>query len=187
MVRIQIFIRIFKLQHSCEDINECLEGDNFGCSHTCLNTFGNAFCACPKGYFLSTENYKTCISEEREDTESDEEYSVPQNLIEPEPPFECPPGSSPDTENNRICVEHEDCSIDNGGCEQICLPSGSFRLCSCKEGYKLVNETSCIDVNECELENGGCDQICVNIPGSFHCTCKKGFFLEDDRKTCTGI
>ncbi|CAG7721937.1 unnamed protein product [Allacma fusca] len=174
--------RLSSDKHSCEDVNECDEQSNFGCSHMCLNTFGNAFCTCPKGFILSTENYKTCISDGTEP-------AAPENLIEPPstiPPIivECPPGSAPDSENLQICVEHEDCTIDNGGCDHICVPSGSFRFCSCRSGYELLNETACVDVNECDQENGGCDQVCVNIPGGHICTCKEGFRLDDDKKTC---
>ncbi|XP_059351153.1 fibrillin-1-like isoform X4 [Daphnia carinata] len=45
--------------HSCEDLDECSLGDNFGCSHTCLNTLGTAFCTCPDGYMLG-DDWKTC-------------------------------------------------------------------------------------------------------------------------------
>lgn len=44
--------------HSCEDIDEC-RTDNGGCSHSCLNTLGTAFCACPEGYMLA-DDWKTC-------------------------------------------------------------------------------------------------------------------------------
>ena len=190
-----------KLQHSCEDVNECEEENNFGCSHLCLNTFGNAFCACPKGYVLSSEDYKTCISDQPEPPPTSpttppplEPSLPPENLVEiptiettlPTIIVECPPGSAPDSENPQICVEHEDCSVNNGGCDHICVPSGSFRFCSCRSGYELLNETACADVNECGYLNGGCDHICVNIPGSHFCTCKEGFVLNDDQRTCKG-
>uniref|UniRef100_A0A182M6Q5 EGF-like domain-containing protein n=1 Tax=Anopheles culicifacies TaxID=139723 RepID=A0A182M6Q5_9DIPT len=45
--------------HSCEDIDECTV-NNGGCSHTCLNTLGRAFCVCPEGYMLD-EDWKTCV------------------------------------------------------------------------------------------------------------------------------
>ena len=44
--------------HSCEDIDECAT-DNGGCSHSCLNTLGTHFCACPEGYMLA-DDWKTC-------------------------------------------------------------------------------------------------------------------------------
>uniref|UniRef100_A0A182FCC0 Uncharacterized protein n=1 Tax=Anopheles albimanus TaxID=7167 RepID=A0A182FCC0_ANOAL len=45
--------------HTCEDIDECTV-NNGGCSHTCLNTLGRAFCVCPEGYMLD-EDWKTCV------------------------------------------------------------------------------------------------------------------------------
>jgi len=133
---------------------------------------------------LSTDDYKSCVSEY-----NDEPLSPPENLKLPPNNFvaDCPPGSLADSQNSLICVEHEDCYIDNGGCDHICVPSGSFRICTCRKGYELFNETSCMDANECNDENGGCDQICVNTPGGHHCMCKKGFELEDDKKHCKGI
>lgn len=183
-------------KHSCEDINECDEQNNFGCSHMCLNTFGNAFCACPKGLSLSSEDYKTCLGDldEVTTTLAPENLEIPTTLPPPRPPIplECPPGSAPayhddntDTDNpSQICVEHEDCSVDNGGCEHDCITSGSFRFCSCREGYELLNETSCVDQNECSLGNGGCDQECINLLGSHYCACKEGYKLAADQKTC---
>jgi len=203
-----LYICFFHFQHSCEDINECKEENNFGCSHTCLNTFGNAFCSCPKGFILSTIDYKTCLSEIQNEKEEEdgEQILVPENLMG-EPPKEavtvpvanelispevlstridCPPGSEHDAENLQICIEHEDCSFRNGGCDHTCVPSGSFRFCSCRPGYELLNETTCVDLNECEQENGGCDQHCVNTEGSFYCDCKDSHQLLEDKRTCQG-
>ena len=44
--------------HTCEDVDECSQ-NNAGCSHTCLNTLGRAFCLCPSGFMLGTD-WKTC-------------------------------------------------------------------------------------------------------------------------------
>jgi hypothetical protein len=122
----------------------------------CLNTFGNAFCACPKGFILSPEDYKTCISEDPEPEPTLPSLPLtpttpppappPENLEMPSVVADCPPGSALDSENSLICVEHDDCSVDNGGCEHICISSGTYRLCSCRSGYELVNETACVDV-----------------------------------------
>lgn len=181
----------------------------------CLNTFGNAFCACPKGLTLSTDDYKTCVGEFADTAPtilittppptpddpimtqtlsttmtpfpiSEEIDAPPENLELPNFSLECPPGSAPASDSSRICVEHEDCTVDNGGCEHVCVPSGSFRFCSCRAGYELLNETACIDHNECDMENGGCDQECINLPGSFYCACKDGYKLSEDQKACQG-
>ncbi|VEN39942.1 unnamed protein product, partial [Callosobruchus maculatus] len=50
--------RLAKDQHTCADVNECTEG-TAGCSHSCINAKGNAFCTCPLGMELG-EDWKTC-------------------------------------------------------------------------------------------------------------------------------
>lgn len=49
--------------HSCEDVDECAQ-NNAGCSHTCLNTLGRAFCLCPIGFMLGAD-WKTCYGKKR--------------------------------------------------------------------------------------------------------------------------
>jgi hypothetical protein len=49
-------------ERACRDVDECHELPelpNFGCSHTCLNSPGSAFCVCPTGYELDSD-WKTC-------------------------------------------------------------------------------------------------------------------------------
>ena len=45
-------------KHNCKDVDECAK-NNGGCSHICLNTFGQIFCSCPTGYLLDMD-WKTC-------------------------------------------------------------------------------------------------------------------------------
>ncbi|XP_071145233.1 uncharacterized protein [Mytilus edulis] len=84
------------------------------------------------------------------------------------------------------CKDIDECTLQNGGCEQNCANShGSFE-CSCDRGYLLQNDNkTCIDINECLNKNGDCEQICRNTNGSFHCRCRDGFVLLNDGKTCT--
>ncbi|XP_052741747.1 low-density lipoprotein receptor-related protein 2 [Bicyclus anynana] len=40
---------------------------------------------------------------------------------------------------------HHPCSQNNGGCEQICIPSeGGSRICTCSIGYRKENEVNCV-------------------------------------------
>ncbi|VDI61539.1 Hypothetical predicted protein [Mytilus galloprovincialis] len=84
------------------------------------------------------------------------------------------------------CEDIDECSLQNGGCDQNCANThGSFE-CSCDRGYLLQNDNkTCIDKNECIFSNGGCSQICVNDYESHHCECSPGFKLEDDGQSCS--
>ncbi|VDK29706.1 unnamed protein product [Gongylonema pulchrum] len=45
----------------CYDVNECQQ-QNGGCSHGCVNTPGDFYCACPYGMMRDPMEPKTCIS-----------------------------------------------------------------------------------------------------------------------------
>eukprot|EP00058_Branchiostoma_floridae_P020427 XP_002605917.1 hypothetical protein BRAFLDRAFT_87409 [Branchiostoma floridae] len=79
-----------------------------------------------------------------------------------------------------------ECSSNNGGCNQICTNTvGSYR-CSCRPGYRLSGSRTCVDINECHSNNGGCNQICTNTVGSYRCSCRPGYRLSGSR-TCVDI
>ena len=103
---------------------------------------------------------------------------------------------------------HEDidqCSSDNGGCDQNCTDQIPGYECSCSDGYTLDDEDqhACngeflsvvlkvslimvfTDVDECSDNNGGCQHECANIVGSYTCTCFNGFDLVNFTH-CTGM
>ncbi|PIK49933.1 putative low-density lipoprotein receptor-related protein 2 [Apostichopus japonicus] len=96
-----------------------------------------------------------------------------------------------------VCDRYNDCGDDenefcpygrvtcsNTSCIEECneVPSGSYSICSCRDGFRpnkvphLSGLRSCEDINEC-LENDPCDQICDNIKGSYRCRCTEGYQL----------
>ncbi|KOC62359.1 Vitellogenin receptor [Habropoda laboriosa] len=92
------------------------------------------------------------------------------------------------------CGDHSDENVDQckkavetckqtAKCEHHCRKTPEGAQCSCRSGYKLMDNRTCADVNECE-EYGRCDQRCVNTLGSYICLCQSGYLLNDDKKTC---
>ncbi|XP_064609536.1 matrilin-3-like [Liolophura sinensis] len=70
------------------------------------------------------------------------------------------------------CEDVDECSFQNGRCQQSCVNSvGSYR-CECQIGYRLSSDNHrCDDFDECSVNNGDCDrtQICVNTWGGSYC------------------
>lgn len=67
--------------------------------------------------------------------------------------------------------------IVGGGCDQQCIDLPIGYKCACKDGYKLVGNTTCKDVNECNIP-GMCSQLCINREGSFKCDCITGYMKD---------
>ena len=49
-----------------------------------------------------------------------------------------------------IAIGENICGQNNGGCEQLCLPSPSSTIkCACAEGFQLKNDNkSCLDIGK---------------------------------------
>ncbi|KAL9701971.1 hypothetical protein quinque_005412 [Culex quinquefasciatus] len=174
--------------HSCEDIDECTV-NNGGCSHTCLNTLGRAFCVCPEGFMLD-DDWKTCI---------DIDECLNQKSIRQE--FRCQ-GSCINTVGSFRCLEEDELVSDedlgrirdDGGFDDsrllVVRPTGDDLNDDsddtlCPTGY-YFNTTmgDCQDTNECNVGNAGCQHHCINSDGSYYCSCKYGFKLEVDKHGC---
>uniref|UniRef100_A0A8P4KFM7 Growth arrest-specific protein 6 n=1 Tax=Dicentrarchus labrax TaxID=13489 RepID=A0A8P4KFM7_DICLA len=80
-----------------------------------------------------------------------------------------------------------ECSSNNGGCNQECNNTmGSYR-CSCHQGYMLVGRHMCNDVNECK-DPGVCGTArCQNKEGSYDCLCDIGYIYDNETKSCLDV
>ncbi|KAK3102630.1 hypothetical protein FSP39_012769 [Pinctada imbricata] len=77
------------------------------------------------------------------------------------------------------------CSVDNGGCDQLCTNMVGTVLCTCNEGYKIssVDKKKCEDIDECKEMQHGC-KSCNNSDGSFTCVCSTGHIFDEQNKRC---
>eukprot|EP00049_Salpingoeca_infusionum_P014685 m.277599 g.277599 ORF g.277599 m.277599 type:complete len:1768 (+) comp15730_c0_seq1:122-5425(+) len=85
------------------------------------------------------------------------------------------------------CSSFDVCRVNNGGCDTFCVDDGSGQaICSCENGYALVNGTTCVDVNECDDPSlNNCMQQCVNQDGSYTCDCYEGYDINPaNASTC---
>ncbi|XP_055846374.1 fibrillin-2 isoform X2 [Episyrphus balteatus] len=92
---------------------------------------------------------------------------------EPRVVCSCYSGFTLDPYNYRGCHDIDECSINNGGCEQICKNIPGSLECTCQEGLQIdtVTGKTCIDINECESADiaSKCPGGCENTVGSYNC------------------
>ena len=183
--------------HACEDIDEC-RTDNGGCSHSCLNTLGTHFCACPEGYMLG-DDWKTCDGPSLIDYSL--HYSRPVFLL-----FQTLTNAITIPTMTRIdcvleCVairsDHTSAWIRTRSQSHAKLDSNfTTKTANAKvSGVSLSLSSTCpsfpvvvADIDECaSTSNGGCSHKCINTEGSHRCECPVGLFLETDNTTCQGL
>ena len=89
-----------------------------------------------------------------------------------------------------LCVDIDECLVNNGDCEHECINKPGTYTCSCPSGY-MVDGIRCVDTNECTSNNGHgpCQDTCVNTEGGFQCSCENipGTKLDADDRNCVEI
>ncbi|XP_037942356.1 fibrillin-1-like [Teleopsis dalmanni] len=178
---------------TCIDIDEC-ETRSHNCEENeiCTNRIGGFICSCPGGHHKSVVNgVSRCI----DINECDREPSTcPTNAqcINTIGSYycECKTGFQKSRDNDRICLDVDECQEISGLCQQKCVNFWGGYRCSCNSGYELSSDNrTCNDVDECEIHKvyKPCMGFCNNVPGSYECTCPRGYVLAIDRNTCRDI
>ncbi|XP_032691380.1 uncharacterized protein LOC116854027 isoform X2 [Odontomachus brunneus] len=150
--------------HTCEHTGPC-SVNNAGCSHTCLSTMGRVFCLCPDGFMLE-DDWKTC--------QDVDECSVPDLQTElcrygcintpgsyrcaqpmelkDQPVLDslsitCLPGY--EQTPHGTCIDINECTVDNGGCTEVCENTDGSFFCACDGDEKALSSDgkSCVDLN----------------------------------------
>ncbi|KAK3609861.1 hypothetical protein CHS0354_015052 [Potamilus streckersoni] len=95
----------------------------------------------------------------------------------------CPGGYS--LSGDGKCIDIDECSTTNGGCEQTCQNTQGSYQCSCFSMFRIQsNGKTCKDIDECEESLSDCDHICLNTNGSYNCSCFPGFEYNVISRTC---
>uniref|UniRef100_UPI00398F2002 complement component C1q receptor-like n=1 Tax=Pristiophorus japonicus TaxID=55135 RepID=UPI00398F2002 len=86
-----------------------------------------------------------------------------------------------------FCAPPSACSVDNGGCAQVCVGDGAGgHHCRCDRGYRLgADQRSCQPRDHCKGEP--CQRGCVNLAAGFQCTCPEGFQLAENQRDCADV
>ncbi|XP_035689613.1 matrilin-2-like [Branchiostoma floridae] len=85
-------------------------------------------------------------------------------------------------------TDKNECSSNNGGCDQTCTNTRGSYTCSCRQGFVLDSDgRGCSDHDECAAGDHGCQQQCQNSHGGYSCGCEDGYELGSNGKTCNDI
>lgn len=78
-----------------------------------------------------------------------------------------------------LFIDIDECVRDSP-CDHNCNNTDGSYVCSCRDGYNLLNYSKCEDIDECSTIDTGIDgcQNCTNTPGSFRCSCFAGYTLN---------
>jgi hypothetical protein len=139
--------------NQCGDIDECLF-ENGGCDHQCNNFVGSFQCSCHSGYHLSPDNLKMCVDID-ECSSSNINSQNSQNSLnslkcsdKPKTKCvnlpgsykcECLPGYA--TTDQDRCIDIDECTQNNGGCQHFCHNTEGGYFCDCRTGFEVRYRT----------------------------------------------
>ncbi|KAL5011755.1 hypothetical protein ScPMuIL_010306 [Solemya velum] len=126
----------------CEDINECSSNETNNCQYTCINMPGSYTCQCEPGYVMSLSGFcEPCRINSFRTVGTVLCEDCPVNAVtdgvgkSSVSACSCKLGFIGDPAHNVSCTDIDECSINNGGCDQKCLNFvGGFK-CECDSGY----------------------------------------------------
>ncbi|XP_047115483.1 fibrillin-3-like [Schistocerca piceifrons] len=138
------------------------------CKKNCSTVAGRTVCSCADG---------SKAGEDEDDATGVVRHCMP---LDPGAGMECPQGYDLDTDA-MVCVDIDECQVNNGGCDHECENTNGGSRCKCRPGFFLMEDQKrCDDRDECAIgENGRpqapCAYRCTNLPNGFMCTCPEGF------------
>ena len=181
----------------CHDIDECIENASLCQGMKCRNTLGSYECYCEEGFYVEG-NFCSDIDEcTSNPCEHNCANTVSSFYCSCNPRFflnmdgrtcQCESGFSLSVDGSE-CVDVDECSDLNGGCEHSCVNREGSYDCVCDEGFGqtvIGKEEMCVDIDECVQNGSLCQGMkCRNTLGSYECYCEEGFFVEEN--SCSDI
>ncbi|CAK8671827.1 unnamed protein product [Clavelina lepadiformis] len=97
-----------------------------------------------------------------------------------------------------VCLDNNECAVENGGCSHVCIDTQGSYFCECPEPLFLgADSRTCQEFapigiqrsasDECANNNGGCSDFCTDTLVGYNCSCEAGKVLGPDEHTCFDI
>lgn len=133
------------------DIDECDPEFNGGCVHECNNIPGNYRCTCYDGFHLAHDGHN-CLGKDQGAFTSDWRVTgcnammswcnwpvwCVLNVVSDVWSFLC-------AERVLCALDVDECVLNNGGCQHVCVNTPGSYECRCKHGFFLSdNQHTCI-------------------------------------------
>lgn len=170
---------------SCDDVNECLANSTI-CDHICSNTAGSYRCSCSPGFMLNSDLRSCSLRGSSSLTTLKLSHQNCKDILG-DVLCSCSTGYALASDNSS-CLDINECELNNGNCQQICInEDGSYR-CDCWDGYVAASDmTSCRKEDTCAGKGPACEQTCSGQNGSFSCQCYEGYTLDNDHMSCKDV
>ena len=155
----------------CENVNECEQEDHGGCQHQCIDSHGSFHCHCAEGFRLD-DNQRDCVdSNECLRSNGGCQPDAISVCINEAPGHRCECSNDLWTlaEDERTCVDVDECETEPNPCQQICENTQPGYRCSCESGFEQQGP-ACIEIDECVVSNF-CEykSLCLNTRGGYEC------------------
>ncbi|XP_038061268.1 fibulin-1-like isoform X2 [Patiria miniata] len=162
-----------EVTRECDDINECETNTN-NCRYNeqCHNTVGSF--ACQQRCQL---NYRYVEEEGCVDVNECEQAQYPcfgnsqcVNVPGSYRCQQCPRGQIANRDTRR-CEDVDECKYQGASCMGGCVNTFGSYMCTCPNGYELLNRFNCRDINECRrnIHNCSSQSACFDTRGGFKC------------------
>ena len=156
----------------CEDIKECLVGNECHANATCDDSEGSYSCNCNIGFI---GDGKMC----QEGSCTEDICPLNQECVSPTT-HDCQCKNGFERNETDFCVDTDECTSNKNNCDKkaLCENTIGGYDCFCNTGYTGNGYSSCLDNDECGLGEHNCHKKakCTNTDGSFSCSCKYGLY-----------
>ena len=153
----------------CEK-DECAT-NNGGCDQRCINTLGSFYCQCD-GAMVLADDQRTCVQNYCANSQLKCAHGCTNTISGGV--CSCPEQFTI-ADDNQTCIDLNECDLNNGGCDGVCVNLSPGYQCACPGALVAQDKHRCIP-DPCQHNHCDNDEVCrPNYDGSYQCSCRDGY------------